>query len=110
VFDALISAITPRTKLVVPVRENPTGVGFVPKERGLALSSPLAERGVARPSTRRKLSTLPQARVSITSNGLACRSKDPRIVVLRTFSRSTWLAGLRAAMQSPTRPRRPDGR
>jgi histidinol-phosphate aminotransferase len=92
--DALIAAITPKTKLVViGTPNNPTGsiVSTAGAERVLA----------ALPS--RALLVIDEAYAEYAASwpevdhadGLALLRRDPRVVVLRTFSKIYGLAGLR---------------
>ncbi|MEO8842587.1 MAG: histidinol-phosphate transaminase [Kofleriaceae bacterium] len=92
--DALIAAITPRTKLIVlGSPNNPTGsvitkaqaeriVAALPARALLVFDEAYAEYAAAWPEVDHV-------------DGLALRAKDPRIVVLRTFSKIYGLAGLR---------------
>jgi histidinol-phosphate aminotransferase len=92
--DALIAAITPQTKLVVlGSPNNPTGsvvtkaqaeriLAALPARALLVFDEAYAEYAAAWPEVDHV-------------DGLALRTKDPRIVVLRTFSKIYGLAGLR---------------
>jgi histidinol-phosphate aminotransferase len=92
--DALIAAITPRTKLIVlGSPNNPTGsvitkgqaeriLAALPARALLVFDEAYAEYAAAWPEVDHV-------------DGLALRAKDPRIVVLRTFSKIYGLAGLR---------------
>jgi len=92
--DALIAAITPRTKLIVlGSPNNPTGsvitkaqaeriLAALPARALLVFDEAYAEYAAAWPEVDHV-------------DGLALRVKDPRIVVLRTFSKIYGLAGLR---------------
>ncbi len=92
--DALIAAITPRTKLVVlGSPNNPTGsvittaqaervLAALPARALLVLDEAYAEYAAAWPEVDHV-------------DGMALREKDPRVVVLRTFSKIYGLAGLR---------------
>jgi len=92
--DALIAAFTPRTKLVViGTPNNPTG-------------TPVSRAGIER-----VIAALPARALLVIdeaygeyaamwpeidhADGLAARGRDPRVVVLRTFSKIYGLAGLR---------------
>ncbi|MEO6773748.1 MAG: histidinol-phosphate transaminase [Kofleriaceae bacterium] len=93
-IDALIAAITPRTKLVVlGSPNNPTGsvitkaqaervLAAVPARALLVLDEAYAEYAAAWPEVDHV-------------DGMALRARDPRVVVLRTFSKIYGLAGLR---------------
>ncbi len=92
--DALIAAITPRTKLVVlGTPNNPTGsvittaqakriLAALPARALLVLDEAYAEYADAWPEVDHV-------------DGMALRAQDPRVVVLRTFSKIYGLAGLR---------------
>jgi len=92
--DAIVAAITPRTKLVMlGSPNNPTGsivtqVGAerilraLPQRALLIVDEAYAEYAAAWPEVD-------------CASGLALRSRDPRVVVLRTFSKIYGLAGLR---------------
>jgi histidinol-phosphate aminotransferase len=92
--DALIAAITPRTKLVViGTPNNPTGsvvtcagidrlIAALPERALLVIDEAYAEYAALWPEVDH-------------ANGLAARRRDPRVVVLRTFSKIHGLAGLR---------------
>jgi histidinol-phosphate aminotransferase len=92
--DALIAAITPNTKLIVlGSPNNPTGsvvtkaqadrvLAALPKRALLVLDEAYAEYAAAWPEVDHV-------------DGMALRSRDPRVVVLRTFSKIYGLAGLR---------------
>ncbi len=101
--DALIAAITPRTKLVVlGSPNNPTGsivsradaqriVGALPSRALLVLDEAYAEYAAEWPEVDHV-------------DGLALRKLDHRIVVLRTFSKIYGLAGLRVGYAIAARP------
>ena len=92
--DELLAAITPRTKLIVlGTPNNPTGtvltpqdvervLAALPKRALLVLDEAYAEYAAAWPEVDHV-------------DGLAMRMRDPRVVVLRTFSKIYGLAGLR---------------
>ncbi|MEO8705809.1 MAG: histidinol-phosphate transaminase [Kofleriaceae bacterium] len=92
--DALIAAITPRTKLVVVGSpNNPTGsiiskagmariIAALPARALLVIDEAYAEYAAAWPEIDH-------------ADGLACLRTDKRVVVLRTFSKIYGLAGLR---------------
>jgi histidinol-phosphate aminotransferase len=92
--DALIAAMTPRTKLVVlGTPNNPTGtvitqaelarvVAALPARALLVIDEAYAEYAAAWPEVDHV-------------DGLAARRGDPRVIVLRTFSKIYGLAGLR---------------
>ncbi|MBP6628170.1 MAG: histidinol-phosphate transaminase [Kofleriaceae bacterium] len=92
--DALIAAFTPRTKLVVlGTPNNPTGTvltraelervrAALPTRAVLVVDEAYAEYAAAWPEVDH-------------ADGLAAAAADPRIVVLRTFSKIYGLAGLR---------------
>ncbi len=92
--DALIAAITPHTKLVfVGTPNNPTGsvisragvdrlLAALPARALLVLDEAYAEYAAAWPEVDHV-------------DGLAVRRRDPRVIVLRTFSKIYGLAGLR---------------
>lgn len=100
--DALIAAITPKTKLVVlGSPNNPTGsivtkaqaervLAALPARALLVLDEAYAEYAAAWPEVDHV-------------DGFALRKQDPRVVVLRTFSKIYGLAGLRVgfAMADP---------
>jgi histidinol-phosphate aminotransferase len=102
-IDALIAAITPRTKLVViGTPNNPTG--SVVTRGGLdRLIAALPERAVL---------VIDEAYIDYAAmwpevdhaDGLAAARRDPRVIVLRTFSKIYGLAGLRIgfAVADPT--------
>nr|HEX4318053.1 histidinol-phosphate transaminase [Kofleriaceae bacterium] len=91
---ALIAAITPRTKLVViGTPNNPTGsvvtradadrvLAALPARALLVIDEAYAEYAAAYPEVDH-------------ADGLALGKRDPRVVVLRTFSKIYGLAGLR---------------
>jgi histidinol-phosphate aminotransferase len=91
---ALIAAITPRTKLVVlGTPNNPTGsivstadmeriLGALPARALLVIDEAYAEYAASWPEVEH-------------ADGLALVRRDPRVVVLRTFSKAYGLAGLR---------------
>jgi histidinol-phosphate aminotransferase len=93
--DALIAAITPRTKLVVlGTPNNPTGsvvttegaqriLAALPRRALLVIDEAYAEYAASWPEVDHV-------------DGLALVRRDPRVVVLRTFSKVYGLAGLRA--------------
>jgi histidinol-phosphate aminotransferase len=93
-IDALIAAITPRTKLVVVgTPNNPTGtvitdagidrlIAALPARALLVIDEAYCEYAAAWPE-------VPHA------DGLAAQRKDPRVILLRTFSKIYGLAGLR---------------
>jgi len=93
-IDALIAAITPRTKLVVVgTPNNPTGtvitraqmarlVAALPARALLVIDEAYCEYAAAWPEVDH-------------ADGLAVQRDDPRVVVLRTFSKIYGLAGLR---------------
>ena len=92
--DALIAAVTPRTKLVVlGSPNNPTGSIVTRKD---------AERVLAA-LPKRALLVIDEAYAEYAAqwpeidhvDGLALQKQDPRVVVLRTFSKIYGLAGLR---------------
>ncbi len=92
--DALIAAITPRTKLVVlGTPNNPTGSVITTAQAKRILAALPA----------RALLVLDEAYVEYAAawpevdhvDGMALRAQDPRVVVLRTFSKIYGLAGLR---------------
>lgn len=92
--DALIAAFTPRTKLVVVgTPNNPTGsaisraglerlIAALPPRALLVIDEAYAEYAAVWPEIDH-------------ADGLVARRLDPRVVVLRTFSKSHGLAGLR---------------
>lgn len=92
--DALIAGITPRTKLiVVGAPNNPTGtpitragmdklVAALPARALLVIDEAYCDFAAAWPEIDH-------------ANGLEAQRRDPRVVVLRTFSKSHGLAGLR---------------
>ena len=92
--DALIAAITPHTKLVVlGTPNNPTGsvltragvdrvLGALPARALLVVDEAYAEYAAEWPEVDH-------------ADGLALLRRDPRVVVLRTFSKIYGLAGLR---------------
>ncbi|HEY0194893.1 MAG TPA: histidinol-phosphate transaminase [Kofleriaceae bacterium] len=92
--DALIAAITPRTKLVVVgTPNNPTGTvitqaeldrirAALPARALLVIDEAYTEYAAAWPE-------VPHA------DGLLAQRQDPRVIVLRTFSKIYGLAGLR---------------
>lgn len=92
--DALIAAITPRTKLVaIGTPNNPTGsvvtqaeaerlLRALPARALLVIDEAYAEYAVAWPEVDRV-------------DGLGLRQRDPRVIALRTFSKIYGLAGLR---------------
>jgi histidinol-phosphate aminotransferase len=92
--DALIAAITPRTKLVVVGSpNNPTGsvitqaqteriLAALPARALLVIDEAYCEYAAAWPEIDHV-------------DGMVLRAKDPRVVVLRTFSKIYGLAGLR---------------
>jgi histidinol-phosphate aminotransferase len=92
--DALIARITPRTKLIVlGTPNNPTGsvitqagmehiVAALPERALLVIDEAYAEYAAQWPDVDH-------------ADGLALRTRDPRVVVLRTFSKIYGLAGLR---------------
>ncbi len=92
--DALIAAITPRTKLVVlGTPNNPTGsvvtaagvqrvLDALPARALLVIDEAYAEYAASWPEVDH-------------ADGLALARRDPRVVVLRTFSKIYGLAGLR---------------
>ncbi len=92
--DALIAKITPRTKLIMlGTPNNPTGsvisragmdriLGALPRRALLVIDEAYAEYAATWPEVDH-------------ADGLAVRAKDPRVVVLRTFSKIYGLAGLR---------------
>jgi histidinol-phosphate aminotransferase len=92
--DAMIAAITPRTKLVViGTPNNPTGsivaagdarriLEVLPARALLVLDEAYAEYAASWPEVDH-------------ADGLALLRRDPRVVVLRTFSKIYGLAGLR---------------
>jgi histidinol-phosphate aminotransferase len=92
--DALIAAITPRTKLVVlGTPNNPTGavvteggarriLEALPARALLVIDEAYAEYAASWPEVDH-------------ADGLALLGRDPRVVVLRTFSKIYGLAGLR---------------
>ncbi|HWU86636.1 MAG TPA: histidinol-phosphate transaminase [Kofleriaceae bacterium] len=92
--DALIAAITPRTKLIViGTPNNPTGsivsragaeriLAALPARALLVVDEAYAEYAGAWPEVDH-------------ADGLALARRDPRVVVLRTFSKAYGLAGLR---------------
>lgn len=92
--DAMIAAITPRTKLiVVGTPNNPTGtvltraeldrlIAAIPARALLVIDEAYAEYAAAWPEIDH-------------ADGLAARKRDPRVIVLRTFSKIYGLAGLR---------------
>ncbi|HEU0033679.1 MAG TPA: histidinol-phosphate transaminase [Kofleriaceae bacterium] len=100
--DALIAAITPRTKLVVlGTPNNPTGsivtragieklLAALPKRALLVIDEAYAEYAAAWPEIDH-------------ADGLVALRSDPRVVLLRTFSKIYGLAGLRVgfAASSP---------
>jgi histidinol-phosphate aminotransferase len=93
-LDALIAAITPRTKLVVVgTPNNPTGsvitragidrlVAALPERALLVIDEAYCEYAAMWPEVDH-------------ADGLAVRRRDPRVIVLRTFSKIYGLAGLR---------------
>ena len=93
-IDALIAAITPRTKLVVlGSPNNPTG-SIITKAQAARVLAALPARA---------LLVLDEAYTEYAAawpevdhiDGMELRAKDPRVVVLRTFSKIYGLAGLR---------------
>jgi histidinol-phosphate aminotransferase len=92
--DALIAAITPRTKLIViGTPNNPTGsvvtragmdrlIAALPERALLVIDEAYAEYAAMWPEVDH-------------ADGLAARRRDPRVIVLRTFSKVYGLAGLR---------------
>ena len=92
--DALIAAMTPKTKLVVlGTPNNPTGsvitragmdriLAALPPRALLVIDEAYAEYAAAWPEVDH-------------ADGLALRARDKRVVVLRTFSKIYGLAGLR---------------
>ncbi|HEU4730956.1 MAG TPA: histidinol-phosphate transaminase [Kofleriaceae bacterium] len=92
--DALIAAITPRTKLVVVgTPNNPTGtvitrggiervIDALPERALLVIDEAYAEYAAMWPEVDH-------------ADGLAAQRRDPRVIVLRTFSKVYGLAGLR---------------
>jgi histidinol-phosphate aminotransferase len=93
-LDALIAAITPRTKLVVVgTPNNPTGavithagidrlIAALPARALLVIDEAYGEYAAAWPEVDH-------------ADGLAALRRDPRVIVLRTFSKIYGLAGLR---------------
>jgi histidinol-phosphate aminotransferase len=93
-IDALIAAITPRTKLVViGTPNNPTGsvvtragldrlIAALPERALLVIDEAYAEYAAMWPEVDH-------------ADGLAAARRDPRVIVLRTFSKIYGLAGLR---------------
>jgi histidinol-phosphate aminotransferase len=93
-IDALVAAITPRTKLVVVgTPNNPTGtvitragldrlIRALPARALLVIDEAYAEYAAMWPEIDH-------------ADGLAARRSDPRVIVLRTFSKIYGLAGLR---------------
>ncbi|HET9626498.1 MAG TPA: histidinol-phosphate transaminase [Kofleriaceae bacterium] len=93
-LDALIAAITPRTKLVVVgTPNNPTGtvitqaqidrlIAALPARALLVIDEAYTEYAAAWPEVEH-------------ADGLAAQKRDPRVIVLRTFSKIYGLAGLR---------------
>jgi histidinol-phosphate aminotransferase len=93
-LDALIGAITPRTKLiVVGTPNNPTGsvisragierlIGALPARALLVIDEAYCDYAAAWPEVDH-------------ADGIAAQRTDPRVVVLRTFSKAYGLAGLR---------------
>lgn len=92
--DALIAAFTPRTKLVVVgTPNNPTGsvitragidrlIAALPARALLVIDEAYSEYAAMWPEVDH-------------ADGLAARRRDPRVIVLRTFSKVYGLAGLR---------------
>jgi len=92
--DALIAAITPRTKLVVVgTPNNPTGtvitqagierlLAALPARALLVIDEAYFEYAAAWPEVEH-------------ADGLVAQRRDPRVIVLRTFSKIYGLAGLR---------------
>jgi len=92
--DALIAAFTPRTKLVVVgTPNNPTGsvitragldhlIAALPQRALLVIDEAYSEYAAMWPEVDH-------------ADGLAARRRDPRVIVLRTFSKIYGLAGLR---------------
>jgi histidinol-phosphate aminotransferase len=92
--DALIAAITPRTKLVViGTPNNPTGsvisrtgierlIGALPLRALLVIDEAYCDYAAMWPEVDH-------------ADGVAAQRRDPRVVVLRTFSKAYGLAGLR---------------
>lgn len=92
--DALIAKMSPRTKLVVVgTPNNPTGsvitragmeriLGALPKRALLVIDEAYAEYAARWPEVDH-------------ADGMVLRARDPRVVVLRTFSKIYGLAGLR---------------
>ena len=92
--DALIAAITPRTKLIViGTPNNPTGsvvtraglarlIAALPARALLVIDEAYSEYGAQWPEVDH-------------ADGLAAQRGDPRVIVLRTFSKIYGLAGLR---------------
>jgi histidinol-phosphate aminotransferase len=92
--DALIAAITPRTKLVVVgTPNNPTG-SVITRAQMDRLIAALPERA---------LLVIDEAYIEYAAmwpeidhaDGMAAARRDPRVIVLRTFSKIYGLAGLR---------------
>ena len=93
-IDALIAAITPRTKLVViGTPNNPTGsvvtragmdrlIAALPRRALLVIDEAYCDYAALWPEVDH-------------ADGLAARRSDPRVIVLRTFSKIYGLAGLR---------------
>jgi histidinol-phosphate aminotransferase len=93
-IEALIAAITPRTKLVVVgTPNNPTGsvisragmerlIAALPARALLVIDEAYCDYAAAWPEVDH-------------ADGLAAQRADPRVVVLRTFSKAYGLAGLR---------------
>jgi len=93
-IDALIAAITPRTKLVViGTPNNPTGsvvtrggmdrlLAALPRRALLVIDEAYAEYAAMWPEVDH-------------ADGLTAARRDPRVIVLRTFSKIYGLAGLR---------------
>jgi histidinol-phosphate aminotransferase len=92
--DAMIAAITPRTKLVVVgTPNNPTGsviscagidqlIGALPRRALLVIDEAYCDYAAMWPEVDH-------------ADGLAAQRRDPRVIVLRTFSKAYGLAGLR---------------
>jgi histidinol-phosphate aminotransferase len=84
--DALIAAITPRTKLVV--------IGSPNNPTGSVVTKAGAQKIVAA-LPRRALLVIDEAYAEYAAEWLALRKLDDRVIVLRTFSKIYGLAGLR---------------
>lgn len=92
--DALIARITPRTKLVIlGTPNNPTG-SVVTEAQLAQILAALPERAllVVDEAYREYADAWPEID---HADGLAATARDPRVVVLRTFSKIYGLAGLR---------------